>query len=352
MPQFVRRSVGNFYNNFSDAWSAINNILQGKVQAGLEDVTRVSTNTAVRPVRHARRRLRNGPRPSLRGLRADDGSLRHRRRRLHGAADPRAVDGARRGRAPASIATPPRRPSSTAPARRSGSRSCRSLNTRSGLLGATRVIDDIALDKYTFVRDAYLQRRRSLVFDGNAPETPEEPEAGRVRGRRRRGRYRGAAGFGAAGLGAGARRIRPGTLSDPPAARAREMMHPAAISQCKDLSDDRQRKNLCLAGRNRRAVRRLRRAGAGGHGAGRAGQDRFDRRARIGQGRQVDPERRPEEGDRPGRPEGHALRRLPAHDLLGGRPLLASGDARAAEAPAGRVQAAPRAHLFRRACRR
>jgi phospholipid-binding lipoprotein MlaA len=50
------------------------------------------------------------------------------------------------------------------------------INTRSGLLGATRVIDDIALDKYTFVRDAYLQRRRSLVFDGNVPETPEPPE--------------------------------------------------------------------------------------------------------------------------------------------------------------------------------
>jgi phospholipid-binding lipoprotein MlaA len=50
------------------------------------------------------------------------------------------------------------------------------LNTRSGLLGATRVLDDIALDKYTFVRDAYLQRRRSLVFDGNEPETPEPPE--------------------------------------------------------------------------------------------------------------------------------------------------------------------------------
>ena len=38
------------------------------------------------------------------------------------------------------------------------------------------MIDDIALDKYTFIRDAYLQRRRSLVFDGNEPETPAAPE--------------------------------------------------------------------------------------------------------------------------------------------------------------------------------
>ena len=46
----------------------------------------------------------------------------------------------------------------------------RIVNARSNLLGASRVLDDIALDKYTFVRDAYLQRRRSLVYDGEPPE--------------------------------------------------------------------------------------------------------------------------------------------------------------------------------------
>ena len=56
-----------------------------------------------------------------------------------------------------------------------------------------------------------------------------------------------------------------------------------------------------------------------------------------------------QQGDRAGRPEGAALRQLPAHDRLGGRPLLAPGDARAAKAPAGRVQAAARAHVLRRA---
>jgi hypothetical protein len=46
------------------------------------------------------------------------------------------------------------------------------INARANLLGASRVLDDIALDKYTFVRDAYLQRRRSLVYDGEVPEEP------------------------------------------------------------------------------------------------------------------------------------------------------------------------------------
>jgi phospholipid-binding lipoprotein MlaA len=48
------------------------------------------------------------------------------------------------------------------------------INTRAGLLGASRLIDDIALDKYTFLRDAYLQRRRSLVLDGE--EKDEDPD--------------------------------------------------------------------------------------------------------------------------------------------------------------------------------
>ena len=53
---------------------------------------------------------------------------------------------------------------------------CRSSTPAPSLLGATRVIDDISLDKYTFIRDAYLQRRRSLVFDGDVPETPAAPD--------------------------------------------------------------------------------------------------------------------------------------------------------------------------------
>jgi phospholipid-binding lipoprotein MlaA len=51
------------------------------------------------------------------------------------------------------------------------------LNTRSELLAATKLLDEIALDRYSFVRDAYLARRRSLVFDGDPPDLPEPPAA-------------------------------------------------------------------------------------------------------------------------------------------------------------------------------
>ena len=51
------------------------------------------------------------------------------------------------------------------------------VDIRANLLRASAVLDDAALDKYTFTRDFYLQARRSEVYDGNAPElnAPEPP---------------------------------------------------------------------------------------------------------------------------------------------------------------------------------
>lgn len=43
------------------------------------------------------------------------------------------------------------------------------INTRSNLLGVEKILDEAALDPYAFVRDGYLQRRRSLIYDGNPP---------------------------------------------------------------------------------------------------------------------------------------------------------------------------------------
>lgn len=43
------------------------------------------------------------------------------------------------------------------------------VDKRAQFLGASKVVDQAALDNYVFIRDAYLQRRRSLVYDGNPP---------------------------------------------------------------------------------------------------------------------------------------------------------------------------------------
>jgi phospholipid-binding lipoprotein MlaA len=49
------------------------------------------------------------------------------------------------------------------------------VNTRANLLGASQLLDQIALDRYSFIRDAYLARRRSQVYDGNPPDDDETP---------------------------------------------------------------------------------------------------------------------------------------------------------------------------------
>jgi len=51
------------------------------------------------------------------------------------------------------------------------------LNARVKLLNAGRVLDEIALDKYLLLRDAYLARRKSLIYDGEPPDDDAAPPA-------------------------------------------------------------------------------------------------------------------------------------------------------------------------------
>lgn len=53
----------------------------------------------------------------------------------------------------------------------------RIVSTREQLLDTEKVLDAAALDRYAFIRDAYLQRRRNLVYDGNPPPEPEENDS-------------------------------------------------------------------------------------------------------------------------------------------------------------------------------
>jgi phospholipid-binding lipoprotein MlaA len=41
--------------------------------------------------------------------------------------------------------------------------------TRAGLLEQEKVLNDAIIDRYSFLRDAYLMRRKSLVYDGDPP---------------------------------------------------------------------------------------------------------------------------------------------------------------------------------------
>jgi phospholipid-binding lipoprotein MlaA len=44
------------------------------------------------------------------------------------------------------------------------------INKRADLLDEEKVLDDAIIDRYSFMRDAYLMHRQSLVYDGNPPK--------------------------------------------------------------------------------------------------------------------------------------------------------------------------------------
>lgn len=52
----------------------------------------------------------------------------------------------------------------------------RAVSNRANLLDTSSILDQAALDKYSFTRDAWLQRRRSLIYDGNPPREKEESD--------------------------------------------------------------------------------------------------------------------------------------------------------------------------------
>ena len=52
----------------------------------------------------------------------------------------------------------------------------RAVDVRSNLLRVGTVLEEAALDRYSFIRDAHLQRRRAEIFDGDPDDVPAEPE--------------------------------------------------------------------------------------------------------------------------------------------------------------------------------
>ena len=175
VPQPVRNGVGNFFGNVLDAWSAINNMLQGKFTKGFQDVMRVGTNTlfGVFGVVDIATEMGFDHQYEDFGQTLGTWGLGAGAYLVLPVFGPSSVRDA--------AALPLDRAASPAVLINNGTRQAgiitlQIINTRASLLGASSVIDDIALDKYTFLRDAYLQRRRSLVFDGDVPEPPGEQD--------------------------------------------------------------------------------------------------------------------------------------------------------------------------------
>ncbi|HNU09931.1 MAG TPA: VacJ family lipoprotein [Rubrivivax sp.] len=167
VPQMLRTGVSNFFGNIADIWSTANHFLQGKVGSGMEMGMRVLTNTLfglggildpATEMRMPRRSEDFGQTLGVWGLPAGPYVVLP----LLGPSSVRDAVGVPLDRYAEA-------PSVYLDLNVYASSALQLVSVRAELLATTRLVGEVALDKYSFVRDAYLARRRDLVFDGAPP---------------------------------------------------------------------------------------------------------------------------------------------------------------------------------------
>jgi phospholipid-binding lipoprotein MlaA len=175
-PKPARRGVTNFFANLEDAWSTVNNFLQGKGTDGFESLARVGVNTVAgffglfdvaSPLGLERHTEDFGQTLGSWGVGAGAYVVL-----------PLLGPTTLRDTAALSVDWPGDLVTGVSDiTTRNSLYALRGINTRANYLKATDLVDESALDPYSFVRDSFLQRRRSLVLDGNVPPTQDPDEA-------------------------------------------------------------------------------------------------------------------------------------------------------------------------------
>lgn len=172
-PGIVRTGISNVFSNLNDIIAALNNLLQGKIGSAFSDISRVMVNTTVGIL-------------GIMDIASDLGIEKNdedfgQTLGYWGVGDgpylvlpfigPRTV----RDTAglvvdwktdPATFIDPNRD--------RNAVRGLRLVNRRAELLSASKVLEVASIDEYEFLRDAYLQRRRNLIYDGNPPREKDD----------------------------------------------------------------------------------------------------------------------------------------------------------------------------------
>ncbi len=177
LPELVRTGISNVFGNIGDVWSAVNHLLQGKLQYSLEMGMRVATNTLF----------------GLGGL-LDPASEMGLKRRYEDFGQTLGRWGVGPGpylvlplmgpstlRDTGALVLDRQASASTLAANSNASLGITTLelvNVRAGLLSTTKLIDEVALDKYTFVREAYLARRLDAILDGASPPAADDGDPG------------------------------------------------------------------------------------------------------------------------------------------------------------------------------
>jgi phospholipid-binding lipoprotein MlaA len=163
-PSFFQTGINNFFGNLADLWSAANNMLQGKGQDGMNDLTRFSLNSTF----------------GILGL-LDIASEAGIRKHNEDMGQTLGYWGVPSGPylmlpllGPSTV-----RDTAALPADfwgdlwshkypvvwRNTGIVVRAIDQRATVLDASNLLEEAALDRYEFIRDGYLQRRESRVYD-------------------------------------------------------------------------------------------------------------------------------------------------------------------------------------------
>lgn len=178
-PLPVKAVVGNFFSNIGDLMTGVNNLLQGKPGDAFSDWGRVLVNTTI----------------GIGGtfdIASEMGLDKH----YEDFGQTMAVWGVGEGAylfwpviGPRTVrdtagwvvdtATDPVWHINDVPVRNSLV-GIRYVDQRAALLPTDKIIEEGALDKYAYIRDAYLQHRRNAVYDGNPPRDMEGVSNGKA----------------------------------------------------------------------------------------------------------------------------------------------------------------------------
>ena len=173
VPEFARTGVSNFFSNINDVIVALNSLLQGKLTQAGSDVARLIINSTIGLV-------------GLIDVATEIGLEKHNEDFGQTLGFWGIGDGPY-------LVLPLLGPSSARDAvgwfgdyymwpiayvesdlTRNILIAVRFVTARADLLEASRILETAALDPYEFVRDAFLQRRRNLVYDGKPPPDDDD----------------------------------------------------------------------------------------------------------------------------------------------------------------------------------
>jgi phospholipid-binding lipoprotein MlaA len=180
VPSPVRTALRNIFANVGDVYNAVNNLLQGKPKAAVDDVVRVLVNTTI----------------GVGGI-WDAASAGGIERHSEDFGQTFGVWGLPDG---PYMVLPLLGPSTVRDSfgwffdiqtdilikqidnipLRNSITGVRIVDQRAKYLGSSDLFETAAFDKYSFVRDAYIQRRRSKLYDGNPPLIDEDEEDGPI----------------------------------------------------------------------------------------------------------------------------------------------------------------------------